>query len=90
MFSSSTPNDTQPNKQQPTLGKQMGKGSPNADTTRKGTFEGTKKSPVKHESTPKGAKTANAGKSNFGRAVSLGGGKHNFSRGAPGHSSHTS
>lgn len=58
----------------------------NANTTRPGTFLGTKKKTVKTVNTIKGAKTANIGKSNFGKATSMGGGKHNFSRGAPGHS----
>lgn len=87
MFDSSKPTNQQPNQQKPTLGKQMGKGSPNANTNRKGSFVGTSKKYSKTENTPKGAKTANVGKSNFGKAVPLGGGKHNFSRGAPGHSS---
>jgi hypothetical protein len=81
-FKSNVPTDTQPGNSQ--VGN---KNSFNANPQdRKGTFLGTKKKTVKNQNTPKGAKTANFGKSNFGKATPMGGGKHNFSRGAPGHS----
>lgn len=80
-FPSNVPTDTQPGNSK--VGK---KSSFNANPQdRKGTFVGTKKKTVKHQNTLKGAKTANVGKSNFGQATPMGGGKHNFSRGAPGH-----
>lgn len=86
MFNSAKPTNQQPNMAKPTFGKQMGKGSPNANIDRPGTFKGTKKAPGK-TSRKIQAPAPIAPSNSFGQAKTIASGKKNFSRGAPGHQS---